>query len=136
RAKELRNNPTEVEKKLWQYLRKSQLARYKFRRQQPIGPYIVDFFSSDAGLIIELDGGQHAENIEYDKKRTEFLQAQGYSVLRFWNNNITENIEGVYEAVLNVLKEAPPPTPSLKGRGESECDPLPQGERGLVVLLT
>ena len=107
-AIELRNNATKQEKKMWQYLNKSQLG-YKFRRQQPIGSYIVDFFCSSLKLIIELDGGQHNEtlNIEYDKKRTEFLTKNGYRVLRIWNNDVDNNIEGVVEYIkklLNLIK--------------------------------
>lgn len=116
-AIELRNNATKQEKNLWQYLNKSQLG-YKFRRQQPIGSYIVDFFCSSLKLIIELDGGQHNEtlNIEYDKKRTEFLTKNGYRVLRIWNNDVDNNIEGVVEYIKMNL--TPPPSPLPQGVGE------------------
>ena len=119
-AKELRNNATEQERKLWQYLRKSQLG-YKFRRQQPIGDYIADFFCPELGLIIELDGGQHNEQakIDYDKQRDAFLQKCGYRVVRFWNNDIDKNIEGVIEYLKNYIKNiiTPPPTPLPQGAG-------------------
>ena len=119
-AKELRNNATEQERKLWQYLRKSQLG-YKFRRQQPIGDYIADFFCPELGLIIELDGGQHNEQakINYDKQRDAFLQKCGYRVVRFWNNDIDKNIEGVIEYLKNYIKNiiTPPPTPLPQGAG-------------------
>ena len=117
-AIELRNNATKQEKNLWQYLNKSQLG-YKFRRQQPIGSYIVDFFCSSLKLIIELDGGQHNEtlNIEYDKKRTEFLTKNGYRVLRIWNNDVDNNIEGVVEYIKMNL--TPPPSPLPQGAGEA-----------------
>ncbi len=130
-AKELRNNSTKQEKTLWKYLNKSQLG-YKFRRQQPIGNYIVDFFCPTLKLIIELDGGQHNEkhNIEYDKKRTEFLNKLGYRVLRIWNNDIDNNIEGVIEYIKSSL--TPPPTPLPQGEGEdsivSKLHLPPQGE--------
>ena len=131
-AKELRNNPTIQEKKLWQYLNKSQLG-YKFRRQQPIGKYIVDFFCPKLNLIIELDGGHHNEeqNIEYDKRRTEFLNKQGYKVLRIWNNDVDRNLEGVVEYIKSEL--TPPPNPLPQGAGETvlnkhpDPNPLPQG---------
>ena len=115
-AIELRNNPTKQERTLWKYLNKSQLG-YKFRRQQPIGNYVVDFFCSELNLIIELDGGQHNEiqNIEYDKKRTEFLNNNGYRVLRIWNNDIDNNIEGVIEYIkMNLI----PPPNSLPHKGQ------------------
>ena len=115
-AIELRNNATKQEKKLWKYLNKSQLG-YKFRRQQPIDKYIVDFFCPELKLIIELDGGQHNEeqNIVYDEKRTEFLNKQGYRVLRIWNNDIDKNIEGVIDYIKSKL--TPPPNPLPQGAG-------------------
>ncbi len=115
-AIELRNNPTKQERTLWKYLNKSQLG-YKFRRQQPIGNYVVDFFCSELNLIIELDGGQHNEiqNIEYDKKRTEFLNNNGYRVLRIWNNDIDNNIEGVIEYIKMNLTPPPNPLPQVAG---------------------
>ncbi len=120
-ARELRNNATKQEKLLWQYLRKSQLG-YKFRRQQPIGCYVADFFCPELKLIIELDGGQHNDNkiIEYDKKRDKFLQEQGFSVLRIWNNDIDKNIEGTIEYIRQQISNiTPPPTPLPQGAGES-----------------
>ncbi len=131
-AIKLRNNATKQEKKLWQYLNKSQLG-YKFRRQQPIGNYIVDFFCSTLKLIIELDGGQHNEkqSIEYDNKRTRFLNQLGYKVIRIWNNDIDKNIEGVVEYIKSEL--TPPPTPLPQGAGEPSLSTpdtlstLPQG---------
>ena len=98
-AKDLRNNPTLHEQKLWQYLKNSQLNDIKFRRQQPIGNYIVDFVSFDNRLVIELDGSQHFDNAEYDKKRDEYLRSQGFEVIRIWNNDIDNNLEGVLEYI-------------------------------------
>ena len=150
-AIELRNNPTKQERTLWKYLNKSQLG-YKFRRQQPIGNYVADFFCSELNLIIELDGGQHNEiqNIEYDKKRTEFLNNNGYRVLRIWNNDIDNNIEGVIEYIKMNLTPPPSPLPhkgQFDGAVTSDMskivadksgltpppNPLPHGAGGLAV---
>ena len=129
-AKELRNNTTKQEQYLWQYLSKSQLMGYKFRRQQPIGNYIVDFYCSELKFVIELDGGQHneKEEIEYDKERDKFLKQSGLHVLRIWNNDINNNIEGVIEQIkttMSSLIKSPKwiyPTPT------SKMSTLPQGE--------
>jgi len=92
-SRKLRNNPTEAEKKLWYFLRNKNLG-YKFRRQQPIGPYFPDFVCLDKLLIIELDGGQHYGSAE-DKVRDNYFKKEGFTVLRFWNNEVMENIDGV-----------------------------------------
>jgi DNA polymerase-3 subunit alpha len=102
-AKELRQNLTDAEQLLWSILRMKQLEDVKFRRQHPVGPYIVDFASIEAGLIIELDGGQHAEQQTYDEQRTAFLNEAGFNVLRFWNHEVLENIEGVAFAIIEAL---------------------------------
>jgi very-short-patch-repair endonuclease len=94
---------TEVEKKLWQILRRKQFAGYRFRRQAPIGPYVVDFFCPKAKLIIELDGGQHADRAEHDRRRTDFLTRAGYRVLRFWNNELNQNEHGVLTLIRQAL---------------------------------
>ena len=80
------------------------LSGYKFRRQHPVSPYIVDFVCLKQKLIIEIDGGQHVDVIEYDKKRPQFLESQYYFVIRFWNNKVMCNIEGVYETILKHLE--------------------------------
>jgi very-short-patch-repair endonuclease len=98
-ARELRNNCTDTERLLWRYLKNSQLEGVKFRRQQPIEKYIVDFVSFEKRIVIELDGGQHAENLEYDEQRTACLRANGFIVLRFWNNDVIQNTEGVLEVI-------------------------------------
>jgi len=98
-ARNLRNNSTDVERLLWKYLRKKQLDGYKFRRQVVIEPYIVDFACFEAKLIIELDGGQHQIEEDKDRERDEFLKECGFVVLRFWNNEVTSNIEGVLEVI-------------------------------------
>jgi DNA repair protein RecO (recombination protein O) len=104
KSRELRKNQTDVERKLWHHLSQKQLEGYRFRRQHPIGDkYIVDFICLESKLVIELDGGQHSQQQEYDSKRTEFLESEGYRVLRFWNNDIVENIEGVVTSILEAL---------------------------------
>ena len=104
RAIELRKEPTPAEGKLWAYLRGEKLG-VNFRRQHAIGPYIVDFCSVKAKLIIELDGSQHLEQEEYDRQRTEYLEAQGYKVIRFWNNQIMNDMNGVILAITYALEE-------------------------------
>lgn len=101
---QLRTNSTEAEKRLWQALRNRQLAGYKFRRQHLIPPYIVDFVCLEHRLIIELDGGQHAEAQEYDAARTITLEKLGYQVLRFWNNEFLEDTQAALEKVLRNLE--------------------------------
>jgi len=103
KARQLRKNSTDAERKLWQHLRSRQFGRWKFRRQFPVGQYIVDFVCIDLKLIIEIDGSQHAEQIIYDSKRTSFLQSKGYRVVRFWNNEVLENISGVLETLALTL---------------------------------
>ena len=93
RARTLRRNSTQAELKLWSILRDRQFKHLKFRRQQPLGPYFVDFVCFEHRLIVELDGGQHTE--EADAIRTGWLQAQGFRVLRFWNNDVLTNPDGV-----------------------------------------
>src|SRR5713101_8530305 len=97
RARALRAAQTEVERRLWQRLRNRQLNGAKFRRQSPIGPYIADFFCLEARLVIELDGSQHGEEVGQwaDERRTEYLQSEAYRVVRFWNEEILDNIDGV-----------------------------------------
>jgi len=97
-AKKLRINSTDTEKYLWKYLRGRQLEGFKFRRQQPIGKYIADFINLERKIIIEVDGGQHLEN-KKDKLRDKWLEEQGYEVLRFWDNEVLTNIEGVMESI-------------------------------------
>ncbi len=100
RARVLRKNSTDAERRLWQGLRRNQINGCKFRRQQPIGPYIVDFVCFEKRLIIEVDGGQHAQQLEDDLARTEWLRSQGFQVLRFWNNQILREIDSVKAAIL------------------------------------
>ena len=104
-ARKLRNNMTEQEKKLWYYLRKRFINNCSFRRQYPIGNYIVDFICRKKNLIVEIDGGQHNdEDIKmYDTERTNYLETKGYKVLRFWNNDVDNNLEGVLNEIMKNL---------------------------------
>jgi len=102
-ATRLRRDQTNVEQKLWLAVRNRRLANAKFRRQATIGRYIVDFLRIEAKLIVELDGGQHSEGT--DAERTRFLEAQGYRVLRFWNNDVVDNFDGVLSTICAALKK-------------------------------
>jgi very-short-patch-repair endonuclease len=117
RARELRKNPTDAERMLWQKLRYWQIDGCKFRRQQPLGRYIVDFACLQRKLIIELDGGQHAQQVDYDKDRDGWLRDQGFVVLRFWNNDVHANIDGVMEVILENLQSTPTSFLPHKGEG-------------------
>ena len=103
-AIQLRKELTFAERKLWSRLRNDQLG-INFRRQHAIGAYITDFCSPKAKLVIELDGSQHLEREEYDNERTKYLESHGYKVIRFWNNDVMNNIEGVILAIMNVLEK-------------------------------
>jgi very-short-patch-repair endonuclease len=118
-AKRLRRNQTDAERVLWLRLRGRRLNGLKFKRQMSIDRYIVG--CSEARLIIELDGGQHASRMAEDANRTKILDAMGYLVLRFWNNDVLQNIDGVLEEILSTVQQhrSEPPHP----------DPLPCGER-------
>ncbi len=117
-AKELRRSMTDAERILWQSLKAKQLNGLKFRRQEQIGRFIVDFICFERGVVVEADGGQHALEKEKDEERTRWLNSQGFTVLRFWNNDIITNTEGVMEAIRSACMEAPSPRPSpTEGRG-------------------
>ena len=105
-ARALRANQTDAETRLWLRLRDRRLAGAKFRRQAAIGPYIADFACFPARLIVELDGGQHAQDADADAARTAWLEGQGFRVLRFWNNDVLANTEGVLERILEALRDA------------------------------
>jgi very-short-patch-repair endonuclease len=102
RARQLREFSTDAERRMWSALRDRRLSRYKFRRQHPIGRYIVDLACTEYRLVIELDGSQHADNAA-DARRTAWLESQGWRMVRFWNNDVLGNIDGVIEAVLEAL---------------------------------
>src|SRR5262245_58157933 len=110
-ARRLRRNSTDAERRLWQRLRRRGLGGYRFRRQRPVGPYFADFVCLERALIIELDGGQHAESVEHDAERTRFLAERGFTVLRFWDNEVLLNTEGVLEAILLALATPSPTLP-------------------------
>ncbi|MGH8750253.1 MAG: endonuclease domain-containing protein [Burkholderiales bacterium] len=113
-SRNLRKNPTDAEAKLWQHLRYKQLDGYKFRRQHPLGQFVVDFICLEAKLVIEVDGGQHAESIRRDERRTAFLEKRGFGVLRFWNNEVLGNIDGVLATIMRVIeKQRSSPTLTL-----------------------
>ena len=120
-ARQLRQQQTDAENLIWNMLRDRRLAGFKFRRQHPAPPYVLDFYCHEAKLCIELDGGQHAEQVKSDGQRDTTLQTQGIRTLRFWNNQVLTETENVLEAIWQALHEAPPSPPT----------PLPQGE-GLV----
>jgi primosomal protein N' (replication factor Y) len=101
-ARAMRREPTEVERLLWARLRDRRLGGYKFRRQHPIGAFIADFACLERLVIVEADGGQHVDS-EYDEYRSEWMRAQGWRVVRFWNNEVRENPDGVAQAILLVL---------------------------------
>ena len=111
-ARKLRRDATDAEKRMWRLLRSRQIGG-KIRRQQTIEGYVVDFVSFEHRLIIEVDGGQHADPDEYERRRTRCLDANGFRILRFWNNEVLENIEGVFECVAAALRTtARAPSPS------------------------
>jgi very-short-patch-repair endonuclease len=133
-ARKLRRNQTDAERALWFRLRDRRLRGLKFRRQVSIDRYIVDFCCEERHLIIELDGGQHAERSKEDAERTFALETMGYLVLRFWNNDVLQNIDGALESILMSLEsQSPvPPHPNPLPEGERELPPrnaLPSGER-------
>jgi very-short-patch-repair endonuclease len=99
---------TDVERLLWHALRGRQLNGHRFRRQHPIGSYIADFACIEQQLVLELDGGQHQEQAQYDERRTAYLQVHGWQVLRFWNNDVINNFDGVLFAIAEHLKALPP----------------------------
>jgi very-short-patch-repair endonuclease len=110
RARALRRDATEAEKKLWQHLRQPPFKQHHFRRQATIGPYFADFASHELRLVIEVDGGQHSGSAS-DEVRTRHLEANGYRVVRFWNNEVLENISGVVSAIDTAINAERPPTP-------------------------
>ncbi|HEY6095899.1 MAG TPA: ATP-dependent RNA helicase HrpA [Gallionellaceae bacterium] len=131
-ARELRKNATDAEQLMWQLLRRNQILGCGFRRQHLLGEYVLDFYCHEARLVVELDGGQHNEGAQqkYDETRTRYLNGQGLTVLRFWNNEVLENTEGVLQAIYDGLKA------KLPAGLDSPSPTLPRGEREPVQLLS
>ena len=129
KARRLRKEMTKAERKLWSVLRRDQLEALHFRRQHPIGPYVLDFYCPEIRMALELDGGQHGFDVTRarDQRRTKWLASNGITVLRFWNNEVIENLEGVWTEVLRVaatLRNATPSLPlPLSGRGKEYVAP-------------
>ncbi len=129
RARENRKNPTKAESKIWnEVLRMRQFADYKFLRQKPIDNYIADFYCSELHLVIEIDGDSHAEAIEYDAERTKVLEALGLTVVRYTNDEVLRNIQGVYDDLSRRLENLPPLAPLV--RGERKTPSLDKGRVG------
>ena len=126
-ARALRKRMTDAERLLWRHLRNRELDGWKFRRQYPVGSFIVDFICVEKNLVIEFDGGPHAENEEQDIKSSAYLNRMGYRVFRFWNNQVMQETEAVLEAILAILantnQNSPSPQPSP-----------PLGEREKLLL--
>ena len=117
-AKAMRHQPTNAEAVIWTALRGARLQGFKFKRQQPIGVYIIDFVCFEYSLIIEIDGGQHGDKTSKGHERSNWLQSQGFRILRFWNNEVIERKDDVLESIIRALREYPSPQPlSHKGRG-------------------
>src|ERR1700728_4658021 len=123
RARSMRGTPTDSELRLWRLLRDRRLNGIKFRPQVPIGPYIVDFLCVGAKLIVEADGSQHAESLP-DKARDAYLESQGWKVLRFWNNEVLQNREGVLETILAHARPSSGPSGHLLPEGEGALNAL------------
>jgi very-short-patch-repair endonuclease len=108
RARELRRFSTDAEKRLWQALRARRLAGAKFRRQVWLGGYVADFYCPEARLVVEADGGQHDEQRDYDARRSEALDREGFRVIRFWNHDVIDNLGGVLASIAQALTLPPP----------------------------
>lgn len=132
----LRKKMTDAEQSLWQLLRGRQISGLKFRRQHPFADYILDFVCLENRLVIEVDGGQHKQQAEYDKKRTQQLEMAGFRVLRFWDNEVLREMESVMDRIWLVVQEIQPhphPCPPLEGEGKRGTSPLEGvGEQGAV----
>jgi len=114
RARQLRNNTTDAERRLWARLRRRQIAGCRFRRQVPLGAFIVDFACLAARLVVEVDGGRHAEHARRDADRTRWLEDNGFRVLRFWNNEVLANSDGVIAEIARVLRARSPARPRIR----------------------
>jgi very-short-patch-repair endonuclease len=133
-ARKLGREQTDAEQKLWSRIRNRQIDGWKFNRQVASGPYVLDFYCFEASLAIEVDGSQHAEvRAEHDRKRTAYLEQKGLTVLRFWNDDVLNNMDGVLERIYLTLGQRPAPSPGALKRQSSSSDgnqarrPLPKG---------
>ena len=118
RARDLRRADTQAEARLWNALRDRRLGGWKWRRQVPVGPFIVDFLCVEAGLVVELDGGQHADRVAYDNRRTSYLEALGLRVIRYWNSHLLKHRDDVCLDILRHCGE--PASPAACGPGEEQ----------------
>ena len=136
RSRTLRNQVTDVERHHWRFLRLRQLGGHRFRRQVPIGRYIADFACLEAKLVIELDGGQHQERQSHDQVRDRQIEARGFCVLRFWDNEVFRETEAVLEQIMRALEvNRPHPNPRPQaGEGTGETDIPRKRGKGLVGL--
>ncbi|MDP3841104.1 MAG: endonuclease domain-containing protein [Oxalobacteraceae bacterium] len=135
-ARTLRANQTDAEQRLWYHLRAHRFMDLKFKRQKPVGRYIVDFVCLELRLIIEIDGGQHAEQVEYDQRRDAWLRNQGYTILRFWNNEVMQQLESVLEQIRLTTSLSPGPSPASESHGDSGTrkSHAGRGEQGSGLL--
>ena len=122
RARRLRRDQTEAEVRLWEALRAGRLEGWKWRRQVPVGPFIVDFLCLEAGVAVELDGGVHEDQADYDARRDAYLRAQGLRVLRFWNGEVSAGFDGVCQAILAACRER---DPAQRGSGSDAAGEAP-----------
>jgi very-short-patch-repair endonuclease len=121
----LRRDRTDVERRLWQHLRNGQLGGAKFRRQSPAGRYVLDFYCPMLALAVELDGGQHAETAPRDRERDKWLKQKGVTVLRFWNSDVVENLDGVLEVIAAKVGELSPAAAPSHPRWRAGLTPIP-----------
>ena len=115
KARALRNNATNAERVLWHAISARKISGVRFNRQVPIGPFICDFVARSIRLVIEVDGGQHNDAV--DAERTRYIEAQGFRVIRFWNNDVLGNLDGVIEEIVRVIADMPSPSPSREREG-------------------
>ncbi|MFB0872372.1 MULTISPECIES: endonuclease domain-containing protein [unclassified Sphingobium] len=115
KARALRSNATDAERALWRAISARKIGGVRFNRQVPIGPFICDFVARSIKLAIEVDGGQHSD--EVDAERTRYIEAQGFRVIRFWNNDVLGNLDGVVAQIVGVIADMPSPHPSRKREG-------------------
>ncbi len=130
KARRLRNQGTDAERYLWRHLCHRQIAGHRFRRQVPVAGFIVDFACLEAKVIVELDGGQHTQNVEYDEQRDRLIEAQGFRVLRFWDNQVFKETQAVLQEIMRALEmSCPHPSPPPQAEEGIESIDLPRTRR-------